>query len=49
MKNSEISKIYNEDNGAEIEINNVNNECCLATMSRMPDYFIDLVITSPPY
>ena len=32
-----------------IEINTVYNENCLDTMSRMPDNFIDLVVTSPPY
>lgn len=25
------------------------NECCLKTMSRMPDKCIDVVVTSPPY
>jgi site-specific DNA-methyltransferase (adenine-specific) len=32
-----------------IEINKVYNENCLDTMSRMPDGFIDLTVTSPPY
>lgn len=32
-----------------IEINKVYTEDCLETMSRMPDNFIDLVVTSPPY
>lgn len=32
-----------------IEINKVYNENCLDTMSYMPDNFIDLTITSPPY
>lgn len=32
-----------------IEINTVYNENCLLTMSKMPDKFVDLVITSPPY
>lgn len=32
-----------------IEINKIYNENCLNTMSRMPDNFIDLTITSPPY
>lgn len=31
------------------EINKIYNENCLDTMSRMPDCFIDLVVTSPPY
>ena len=32
-----------------IEINKVYNEDCLLTMAKMPDNYIDLVITSPPY
>jgi len=32
-----------------LEINKIYNESCLDTMSRMPDDFVDLVITSPPY
>ena len=32
-----------------IEINKIYNEDCLDTMSRMPDNFIDLTVTSPPY
>jgi len=32
-----------------IEINKIHNENCLDTMSRMPDDFIDLTVTSPPY
>ena len=31
------------------EINTIYNENCLATMSRMPDGYVDLVVTSPPY
>jgi site-specific DNA-methyltransferase (adenine-specific) len=30
-------------------LNTIFNENCLETMSRMPDNFIDLTITSPPY
>ena len=33
----------------EIRINKIYNENCLKTMARMPEEFIDLVITSPPY
>ncbi len=33
----------------EILINKIYNENCIETMARMPDNFIDLVITSPPY
>ncbi len=32
-----------------IEINQIHNECCLKSMQKMPDSFIDLTITSPPY
>lgn len=36
-------------NYSSIEINKIYNESCLETLSRIPDNFIDLVITSPPY
>jgi site-specific DNA-methyltransferase (adenine-specific) len=32
-----------------MEINKIYNENCLETMARMPDNFVDLTITSPPY
>ena len=32
-----------------IETNTCYNENCLDTMSRMPDCFVDLTVTSPPY
>ena len=32
-----------------MQINKIYNENCLDTMSRMPDNFIDLTVTSPPY
>lgn len=32
-----------------IEVNKIYNESCLDTMARMPDGFIDLTVTSPPY
>lgn len=32
-----------------IELNSLYNEDCLATMQRMPDFFVDLTVTSPPY
>ncbi len=32
-----------------MEINKIYNENCLVTLSKMPDNFIDFVITSPPY
>jgi site-specific DNA-methyltransferase (adenine-specific) len=33
----------------DMEINTIYNENCLDTMARMPDEFIDLTVTSPPY
>lgn len=32
-----------------MEINKIYNEDCLVTMGKMPDGFIDLTVTSPPY
>lgn len=32
-----------------MDLNIIYNEDCLATLSRMPDNSIDLVVTSPPY
>lgn len=32
-----------------IELNKIYNENCLDTVSRMPDNFVDLIVTSPPY
>lgn len=32
-----------------IEVNRIYHECCLQTLQRMPDGFIDLTVTSPPY
>ena len=32
-----------------MEINKVYNESCLKTLKNMPDDFLDLVVTSPPY
>ncbi len=32
-----------------IEVNKLYNECHLITMSNMPDNFIDMALTSPPY
>jgi len=32
-----------------MEIEKIYNENCLITMSKMPDKFVDFVITSPPY
>ena len=33
----------------KIGLNKIYNENCLETMKKMPDNFIDLVLTSPPY
>lgn len=32
-----------------MEINKIYNENCLETMARMPDRFVDCLVTSPPY
>lgn len=32
-----------------IELNKIYNEDCLETLARMPDNFVDLIITSPTY
>lgn len=32
-----------------MEINKNYNENCLDTMAKMPDGFVDLTVTSPPY
>lgn len=32
-----------------IKLNTIYNEDCLETMKRMPDGFVDLTVTSPPY
>jgi len=32
-----------------MDLNKIYNEDCLQTMSKMPDNYIDLIITSPPY
>jgi site-specific DNA-methyltransferase (adenine-specific) len=32
-----------------MELNTIYNEDCLETMKRMPDDFIDLIVTDPPY
>jgi len=31
------------------EINKIYNENCLETMAKIPDCFVDLTVTSPPY
>ena len=32
-----------------IELNKIYNEDCRETMSRMPDCFVDSIVTDPPY
>jgi len=32
-----------------LEVNKLYNENCLETLKRMPDKFVDLIVTSPPY
>ena len=32
-----------------MELNKIYNEDCLETMARMPNNFVDVIITSPPY
>jgi len=32
-----------------MDINHIYNECCLKTLKKLPDNYVDLVITSPPY
>ena len=32
-----------------VELNKIYNEDCLITLSNIPDNFIDLTVTSPPY
>lgn len=41
--------IVKEKKGGQFLLNKIHNEDCLVTMSKMPDDFIDLTITSPPY
>ena len=33
----------------KIELNKIYNESCIDTLKRIPDDYVDLVITSPPY
>jgi len=33
----------------QIDIGRVYNEHCLTTLARMPDEFLDMTLTSPPY
>lgn len=48
--NKNISATNNiSDNNNKMEINKIYCESNLDTMARMPDNFIDLTVTSPPY
>ena len=33
----------------ELQLNKIYNEDCFETMARMPDDFVDLIVTSPPW
>lgn len=33
----------------KLEVNKIYNQDCLETMAKMPDNFVDLTLTSPPY
>lgn len=37
------------ENQAWVEINKIYNEDCLNTLTRIPDNYVDLTVTSPPY
>ena len=45
--NSKTAK--KKDASKKITLNKVYNEDCLKTLKKIPDNFIDTVITSPPY
>ena len=45
----EIRKQIYSGKGVVMEQNKIYNEDCLDTMSKMPDDYVDLTITSPPY
>lgn len=40
---------HKKNKAIKMEINKIYNENCIETMAKMPDKFIDLVATSPPY
>lgn len=44
-----IARLFKDYQNMSMETNKVFNEDCLKTMARMPDCFIDLTVTSPPY
>ena len=41
--------MLNKKNHKRFDINRIYNEDCMQTMARMPDEFVDLTVTSPPY
>ena len=45
----ELKKNITNKKKFKLEINKIYNESCLDTLARIPDNYIDLVITSPPY
>ena len=45
-RNYRKSDIQNSD---DVLINNIFNEDCLITLSKLPNNYVDLVLTSPPY
>jgi len=55
MRNENVNKQQNQQScqtsvmvSADL-VNKIHNENCLETMAKMPDNFIDLTVTSPPY
>ena len=55
MRNVNVNELQNQQScqtsvmvSADL-INKIHNENCLETMAKMPDNFIDLTVTSPPY
>ena len=42
-------KMINKELKNPLVLNTIYNENCLETMSKMPDEYVDLVVTSPPY
>ena len=55
MRNVNVNELQNQQScqtsvmvSADL-INKIHNENCLKTMAKMPDNFIDLTVTSPPY
>lgn len=49
MKQNENGTAAKSDLKPLLPTREVYNECCTDTMAKMPDGFIDLIVTSPPY